>query len=90
LFASNCACRAVLVSAAVLHLSCNPPSRGKDNVAEIPMLVDKLSCCPVLTGFSQTTSPGLSGTPSPTISSTTIVISPPSGNQRTVSPASFT
>ena len=86
LFASNCPCKAVLVSAAALHLSCNPPSRGKDSVAEIPMLVDKLSCCPVLTGFSQITSPGLSGIPSPTISSTVMVISLPSGNQRVVSP----
>jgi hypothetical protein len=41
-------CLAVQVSAAVLHLSCNPPSNGNERVADRPKLFAKLSFWPVL------------------------------------------
>ena len=43
-------CLAVQVSAAVLHLSCNPPSNGNDKVADRPKLFANVSSQTVTNG----------------------------------------
>ena len=80
-----------LVSAAALHSLVVHHLAGKDNVADRPKLVDKLSVCPVQTGLFHSTRPGLSGIPSGWFSFiTTMVISAPSSNHLSGSPSSLT